>query len=515
MRLPRNPTSRNRTDRIRTGAAMTAVLAGAALVLAATPALAAPAGADVAFKVAGERIVRMASKPFYVHVTNQGPATAENVVVKVDVAELNTDKLRIDPPVSCDVNGTVYTCPVGSLDPGENNMTFSPFDVTSLERTGPEPDPAGYYTIEVTSDTPDPDPDNNEPVKVLVDVAPVGYDLQTYVQDVWANPVADEEGHRERVAPAATAPLFFFFYNGGSQTADHVVWQVSLPAFTSFATDGNPDYCRYNEKRTVATCRIQGTRIAPRTELKFDAPMLVTVAADAPGPVALSGGIVDAGGTSHSPAVSAQVAAQATATVAAAQGVRVGEPDANHRRRIEADPADNLATFAVHTAANPADLAITGGSGSGAVGATVNIQVTAANEGPASSPATTVRVTAPTGTELADLPTGCEFETAGKVAKCQGLLEAGDENTGTFVFKILSNTVGTDGKAEISGTLDDPDETNNSSPITITVSGGLPITGTRVSLISGVGVAVLAAGIALFMLSRRRRVVLVTPADDA
>ncbi|SCG80066.1 hypothetical protein GA0070609_6229 [Micromonospora echinaurantiaca] len=44
--------------------------------------------------------------------------------------------------------------------------------------------------------------------------------------------------------------------------------------------------------------------------------------------------------------------------------------------------------------------------------------------------------------------------------------------------------------------------------------GGLPVTGAQAGLIGGVGVAVLAVGGTLFVLARRRRVVLVTPNDE-
>ncbi|MEH1056036.1 cell wall anchor protein [Micromonospora sp. CPCC 206171] len=44
--------------------------------------------------------------------------------------------------------------------------------------------------------------------------------------------------------------------------------------------------------------------------------------------------------------------------------------------------------------------------------------------------------------------------------------------------------------------------------------GGLPVTGPRAGLLGGVGAAVLAAGGAMFVLARRRRVVLVTPGDE-
>ncbi|MGR6316715.1 cell wall anchor protein [Micromonospora soli] len=44
--------------------------------------------------------------------------------------------------------------------------------------------------------------------------------------------------------------------------------------------------------------------------------------------------------------------------------------------------------------------------------------------------------------------------------------------------------------------------------------GGLPVTGAKAGLIGGIGVAVLVAGGAMFLVARRRRVVLVTPGDE-
>jgi LPXTG-motif cell wall-anchored protein len=44
--------------------------------------------------------------------------------------------------------------------------------------------------------------------------------------------------------------------------------------------------------------------------------------------------------------------------------------------------------------------------------------------------------------------------------------------------------------------------------------GDLPVTGVQAGLIGGVGLAVLAGGGALLVMSRRRKVVLVTPGDE-
>src|SRR5687768_6712077 len=98
---------------LRFGSGAAAFVVGAAMVLAATPAFADPAGADLEFTVAGDKIVRKAFKPFYVQIQNKGPATAINLAVKVDLGGLDTNKVAIEPPVGCDVDGSIYTCLLG------------------------------------------------------------------------------------------------------------------------------------------------------------------------------------------------------------------------------------------------------------------------------------------------------------------------------------------------------------------------------------------------------------------
>ncbi|MEH0982123.1 hypothetical protein [Micromonospora sp. CPCC 205556] len=73
----------------------------------------------------------------------------------------------------------------------------------------------------------------------------------------------------------------------------------------------------------------------------------------------------------------------------------------------------------------------------------------------------------------------------------------------------------------------DVDASDNTDPYAVIVAegnrggsggggggGGLPVTGPQAGLVGGVGAAVLAAGGAMFVLARRRRVVLVTPGDE-
>ncbi|GIJ66443.1 hypothetical protein Voc01_013600 [Virgisporangium ochraceum] len=473
---------------------------GAAVLLAAPPAFAAPGDADVSFKVVGNTVVQNAGKPVYVQLFNSGPASAENIVVKVDISGVDTSKLEARAPATCsEPDGGIFLCSVGSLVPGETNTGFSPFDIIAV--TDGATGGAGSFTIEVTSDTPDSNGDNNKKVEVPLSVADLAYDFSVTVQDIWA----EAGGEPNAVAPGDSAPLVTFFRNFGTQRAVDPVWQVSLPPFVTFVSEDGSSFCTFNQPKTVASCKAAGRGVNPgRNVISL---FTVKVAKDAPGPAALAGGIVDGGALSSAEPNDddSDVGPGSEARNAARQSVGTGD----------GDPTDNAAFFSAHVSSNPADLAIAATKGSGAVGSVVKITITIENKGPASSPDTKVTVTAPTGTELVDMPTNCEFTTPGKVGTCEGLLSAGEKNSGTFSFKIAATSVADDGKATIEGPLEDRDTTNNSAAIVITIDSGLPITGVKVSVIAGTGVAVLLVGALLFVLARRRRVELVTPSHDA
>jgi hypothetical protein len=480
---------------------------GAAVLLAAPPAFAEPTGADVEFRVAGNTVIQSAGKPVWLQLFNGGPATAENIVVKVDISKVDTSKLEAQAPASCgEPDGGIFLCSVGSLVPGETNTGFSPFDIVAV--TDGATGGAGSFTVEVTSDTPDPRGENNKKIEVPLTVADPAYDLVVQTQDIWAA----LGGEPTPVAPGDTAPFVVNFFNVGTDTVVDPVWQVSLPPFVTFVKEEGSSNCTFNEPKTVASCKIVGVPLPE--DLGMNSLFTVKVAKDAPGPAALVGGIVDGGALGRSDA-----SPEEAATLAASKGLKLTKVTAVQKRQIDggndADPSDNVAFFSAHVAANPADLAISATKGSGAVGSVVKITVTIENKGPASSPDTTVTVTAPTGTELVDMPTNCEFTTPGKVGKCEGLLSAGEKNSGVFSFKIAATSVANDGKATIEGPLEDKDMSNNTAAIVITIDGGLPITGVKVSMIAGTGVAVLLAGALLFLLARRRRVELVAPSSDA
>jgi hypothetical protein len=491
----------------------------AAVLLAAPPAFAEPAGADVQFRVVGNTVVEAAGKPVFVQLENNGPDTADNIVVKVDISKVDPSKVEARVPAGCsDPAGGIFLCSVGSLTPGETNTGFSPFDIIGVKGAAGD---AGSFSVEVTSDTPDPNPGNNKKVDVPLTVKPWAYDFTVAVQDIWDV----QDGGAKPVKPGGEVPFVVQFYNTGEATALDPVWQVSLPPYVTFVSEDenlsgvDANFCTFNEPRTVARCKASGIEV-PRAGV-FGSIFTVRVAKDAPGPAALTGGIVAGGalGTKKDQPLPPEEAI----SLAASKGLKLSQSTAQQRSAAaagsngggDADPSDNVARFSAHVAANGADLAVTATSAKGAVGATVKVTVTVENKGDASSPDTTLTVTAPTGTELVDMPTNCVFVTAGKVGKCEGLLSANEKSSGQFSFKIAATSVANDGKAQIEGPLYDKDTTNNTAPIVITIDSGLPITGAKVSAVAGTGAAVLLAGALLFFLARRRRVVLVTPERDA
>jgi LPXTG-motif cell wall-anchored protein len=196
--------------------------------------------------------------------------------------------------------------------------------------------------------------------------------------------------------------------------------------------------------------------------------------------------------------------------------------------RSASDPVagNNGVTWAVGgvLATDPGDAEIAATSATGHVGDTVMITLTGRNNGPNDTPHTTTTVVAPTNTEIVSLPATCTATKPGREASCRGpVLAEAPPQLLTIGFKILAAPVGTDGSAAVGGDSPDANPDNNRAAITITavVPAGepappsLPRTGVRVGLIAIAGTFVVLAGIALLFLTRRRRVALVVPEDEA
>jgi hypothetical protein len=217
-------------------------------------------------------------------------------------------------------------------------------------------------------------------------------------------------------------------------------------------------------------------------------------------------------------------------------------------RRLAATAGAALVAFAAFGAAPaqaeddrfPWDLTIPVVNVTGAVGDVVPITLTVRNLGPG--------VVEPGGVRIAFIqkPEGTEF--VGDVSPdCDGTVQpenryycqpkqglaVGAEVTWTFHLKLVSAHPGDDGLMFFAdGGGEDRDSTNDGGPFTVTIKApqssptptrtatasaspaagpALPVTGDRTALYAGLGAALVAAGAALFVIARQRRVIMVTP----
>jgi uncharacterized repeat protein (TIGR01451 family)/LPXTG-motif cell wall-anchored protein len=539
----------------RFGAGAAAAVAAASVVALSDPAHAGAGGADLAVSIPSTTIVRDAGKPFAINVHNNGPEAATGIKLIIDASKLDTNKLQVFPPNEadgCDVDATtkVVTCPVPELPPGGNYNGFNPtlpraVLVRALDVAGE----AGGFTVSVTSDTPDPDRANNT-ATTDVTVATGGIDVVAWAQDVYANPDGTEG-----LQPGQTGQLLWVLWNQGNKTVKGVEYTIVLPPYLTFLPKPG---CTYESADTVAHCVVEDVQIDPGgafAESLLD-PTLVTLAGSAPGPVALTAGIVSGHGLAEVDPAQAQAmrspaASQRAGVLSAAEATKLKNSARSRAATVpggdDADPNDNEAQFSVFTAGNPADLSVSATPVSGHIGDTANLTMTVKNAGPADVLEARVKVTAPTGTEIVSADAVCTATTPGKEYTCElGSLPAGESSaSGAFKLRIVTATV-TDGKVEVSSVARDPNPGDNTAPIKVTVlddsgapsaepsapgtepsapgtdpsapavggtAGGLPVTGAQAGPLSALGLGVAAVGGGLMVLARRRRAVVVPPTD--
>jgi LPXTG-motif cell wall-anchored protein len=188
-----------------------------------------------------------------------------------------------------------------------------------------------------------------------------GVDLMLATHDVYQ---LGADGYTDRpVAPGGTSAVAALFGNFGDKVAKGVRVEVRLPAHVTFTQD-TPGCTTAADRRTI-TCQYTDLRLDPistdddprddGSDGKLStaaAAFPVTVAADAPGPVVLSGGTFTA--------VPLGVA-EPTASLAKRKAVLPkGLKTAARSEFQDADPGDNTAEFAVHVGPR------TGGTGGGA-----------------------------------------------------------------------------------------------------------------------------------------------------
>ena len=360
------------------------------------------------------------AKPFKFQVNNTvGTVDAKDVRVTVETKGLKSAKVGVLAPQGCDIRGTTFSCLLGDLPAG----TTEDFGIPLFSTGGKGA--AGTLTVSISAangagvlDTVEHD----------ITVTDPGYDLTTWVQDVYADVTVDGDDAGEAglrpVRPGQTAPLDWAVFNDGSERATGISYGITLPAGVTFAK--LPEGCVEQNLGGFANAYCEDLGAVLKPGQYYTADVRVTVGADVTEKL-LRPGFVWAAGLDSAAGTPEEQPKVATS--------------AQRRAFSEADDGDNTAQFDVFV-----------------------------DQSPQSTPSPTPTVQ-PTST-----PT------------------AGPTPTGS-VTAVPTPTAG-GGAGGGSG------------------DGGLPVTGAQVGLIGAIGAAVVAAGVALMMLSRRRKVVLVTPGEE-
>jgi LPXTG-motif cell wall-anchored protein len=478
------------------------------------------------------------------YVYNYGAAPATGVTVTLDVSNVS-DAVTVSVPEwadQCKLGGTTVTCTIGQLEVGQV-LTVQPLALAS--RQGAKPGAAGSVTVTIAGAEDDASPGDNTtsfPVTVIAS----GPDLVAAAQDL--------STESDPLGPGDTVPLDAAVSNEGDTAATNFAITFSLPIGAALVERYSD--CTYTDywPNAIGQGYVYGpsevTCVAPLTLEPSEALLLFDEETGESVFHAAFGRNLS-GPEQHygyfSVALADEVRAAKDSKLAGGNGpsfadaVRKLRADAAKRslsRRQNAlrelDDSNNYADFSFWSKKNTLDVAVTAPAVAGAVGQTVNLTYEVVNNGPSDGGGPRVVHTAPSGTVLlpADwcytegtenerLPESaalhCNFESAfPSVASGYGKIKP------TVKLKIKS-TPGTDGTIVVTSTgvgSTESTRANNTARIVITgggddggTGGGLPVTGTPTGLLAGAGAGVLALGVALLVLFRRRRVVLETPRD--
>ncbi|MCX5068708.1 LPXTG cell wall anchor domain-containing protein [Micromonospora lupini] len=308
-----------------------ALLAAGGLATVAAPAQAADQ-ADLALVPLSYELAQgvkaAKAKPFKFQVNNtRSTVDAKDVRVTVETKGLKNRKVGVLVPLGCDLTGTTFTCQLGDLAAG----TTEDFGIP-LFSTGGRGD-AGTLVVSVSSATADPNPRDNK-VRHDITVAKPGYDLTSWVQDVYADVTVDgDEAGESGLKPVlrgATAPLDWAVFNDGSRKATGVAYGITLPAGVSFAK--LPESCVEQPLGGLANAYCEDTGVVLKPGQFYTADVWVKVGADVTEPLLRPGFVWAAGldAAEGSPEEQPQVASSA-----------------QRRAFTETDEVDNTAQFDV------------------------------------------------------------------------------------------------------------------------------------------------------------------------
>ncbi|WP_433314259.1 peptidase [Micromonospora sp. CA-269861] len=532
-------------------ATATALLATATLFSAPNAAVAAEALPDLFVSFDREPVAEIDNNGSTVgmYVYNYGEAPATGVTVTLDLSKVS-DAVTVSVPDwddLCKLAGTKVTCKVGALDAGQIT-TVHPLSLAS--RQGAAPGDAGSVTVTIDGIEDDMAP-GNDTTSFPVTVIASGPDLVAAAQDL--------NGKNEPVGPGDTVPLYAGVGNEGDTAAENFTVRVVVPTGATFAERYSD--CTYTDyyPNDIGKPYVYGpgevscvvpTSLEPGDGLLFfddetgKSLFNITFGRNLDGPsenygsvdVALAGQERSAKGSARTKGTGPSFADAVRKLEA--KGAKGGLAKQRAAQR-ELDESDNYASFGFWSKPNTLDISVNAPAVKGAVGQTVNVAYEVVNNGPSDGGGPSVIITAPTGTVL--LPSewcwtdGTEYETLPESAKLRCNFESEFPTTASGWGRIKStvqvkikSAPGTDGTivARSVTPASESKPENNTAQIVITTGaagggggdgdddgGSLPITGAPAAMLAGGGAAVLALGAVLFVLFRRRRVVLQLPRD--
>ncbi|MEV4844186.1 LPXTG cell wall anchor domain-containing protein [Micromonospora matsumotoense] len=203
------------------------------------------------------------AKPFKFSVQNfRGSVDAKDVKVTVETAGLKANKVGVLKPDACAASGTAFTCSLSDLGGTTDDIAAGTTEEFGIPLFGTDTrGKGGVLKVTVsgsntTSDSVDHD----------IMVVKPGYDLTTWVQDVYADVVVDGDEAGESgltgVKPGGTAPLDWALYNGGSRRATGIFYGIALPDGASFVD--LPESCVMQDLGgVVAYCEDTGAVLRP------------------------------------------------------------------------------------------------------------------------------------------------------------------------------------------------------------------------------------------------------------
>ncbi len=286
--------------------------------------------------------------------------------------------------------------------------------------------------------------------------------------------------------------------------------------------------CEYDTDEGAVVCVLDQTLAAGQSATVDPAtPLAFKAAKDATGPQGYFAAVSAVGLTDKYVAAFTKRNAGKTGdklalkTTSSAAAITDGDVD------DDLNPDDNTAAFTITTPMAPADVKALGGVFEGATGDSATVEVGEQNLGPFATALLDfkslpyVHVKLPAGVELTKADEFClpgtsldDVDVDGTLASRDwvclvlGQLRKGDKETFAFTGTIGDGSHDA-GFVQVGKSVQDTVPGNDRAALTVEEQDSLPLTGPSAGLLAGAGALLLAAGVFLFRIARRRRIITV------